>query len=141
MISTTFVKRSVPHDVDEPLYIQPVEDSAAVTLSVEPGVTVRFGQGRGASGVYVGTSDARQGQIVARGTAALPIRFTSAKPTPAAGDWLGFYFRYYPLSGTAFEHVTIEYAGGESAPSASGVDRATTTRRCSSWASVPPTAG
>jgi hypothetical protein len=114
MISTTFVKRSVPYDVDGPLYIQPVENAAAVTLNVEPGVTVRFGQGRGASGVCVGTSDARQGQIVAKGTAALPIRFTSSKAAPAPGDWVGFYFRHYPLSGTAFEHVTIEYAGGES---------------------------
>lgn len=114
MISTTLVKRSVPYDVDGPLYIQPVEDGAPVTLTVEPGVTVRFAQGRGASGVYVGTSDARQGQIVAKGTAALPIRFTSSKPAPAPGDWVGFYFRYYPLTGTAFEHVTIEYAGGES---------------------------
>lgn len=120
MISTTFVKRSVPYDVDGPLYLQPVEDGAAVTLTVEPGTTVRFAQGRGAAGVYVGTSSAREGQIVAKGTAALPIRFTSSKPTPAPGDWVGFYFRYYPLSGTAFEHVTIEYAGGESSATGFG---------------------
>jgi hypothetical protein len=113
-LSTTFVKRSVPYDVDGALYVQPVEDGAPATLTVEPGVTVRFGSARGSSGIFIGSSDTREGQIVARGTASEPIRFTSAKATPGPGDWMGLYFRHYPVSGTTFEHVTIEYAGGES---------------------------
>jgi len=120
-ITTTLVKRSAPYAVDGRIFIQPIEDGDAVTLNVEPGVTVRFGEGRGATGgVYVGASDQRQGQVIARGTAEEPIRFTSAKAAPAAGDWVGFYFRHYPASGTSFENVVIEYAGANSSSVGAG---------------------
>lgn len=119
-IPTTFVKRAVPYSVDGPLYVQGILDGELAVLNVEPGVTVRFGEGKGASGVYVGTSASRQGQIVARGTVDQPILFTSARPAPAPGDWMGLYFRAYPPSGTALEHVTIEYAGGDSSAVGAG---------------------
>jgi len=119
-IPTTFVKRGVPYDVDGPLYVQGLGDGDVATWTVEPGVTVRFAEGRGASGVFVGASESRRGQVVALGTARDPIRFTSSKATPAAGDWMGFYFRAYPTSGTRFEHVTVEYAGANNSTVGSG---------------------
>lgn len=119
-IPTTFVKRGVPYDVDGPLYVQSLRDGDVATWTVEAGVTVRFAEGRGASGVFVGASEALRGQVVARGTAAEPIRFTSSKAAPAAGDWMGFYFKAYPTSGTRFEHVTVEYAGANNSTIGSG---------------------
>ena len=119
-LSTTLRAKNVPYRLDGALYLAPVEDGAPAVLTVEAGVTLRFGTAKGSSGIYVGTSDTRQGQIVAQGTTAAPIRFTSAKDTPAAGDWMGLYFRHYPASGNAIENAVIEYAGGESAATGFG---------------------
>jgi MYXO-CTERM domain-containing protein len=84
-----------------------------VTLTVEPGVTVRAPSDRG---IQV------KGAILARGTLAKPILFTSDAATPAKGDWNGIELTSTCLdavydgdgnyqSGSVFEHVTIEYAG------------------------------
>jgi hypothetical protein len=119
-LSTTVRAKGVPYRIDGALYLAPVEDGAPAVLTVEPGVTVRFGAAKGSSGIYVGTSETRQGQIVAKGTADAPVRFTSAKDVPAAGDWMGLYFRSYPTSGNAIENAVVEYAGGESAATGFG---------------------
>jgi len=113
-LSHTFLDRGYPYRILHAIYLQPVLDGAPAVMTVEPGVTLRFTTDAGVGGVYVGTTEQRQGQIVAKGTAAKPIRFTSAKDAPAPGDWLGVYFRYYPTSGQVFEHVTFEYAGATS---------------------------
>ena len=119
-LSTTVRAKGVPYRIDGALYLAPVEDGDPAVLTVEPGVTLRFGAAKGSSGIYVGTSDTRQGQIVAKGTVESPIRFTSAKDVPGAGDWMGIYFRSYPTSGNAIENAMIEYAGGESAANGFG---------------------
>lgn len=119
-LSTTVRSRGVPYRFDGALYLAPVADGAPAVLTVEPGVTLRFAATKGSSGIYIGTSDQRQGQIVAKGTFEAPIRFTSAKATAAPGDWMGLYFRSYPSSGTQLENVVIEYAGGESAANGFG---------------------
>jgi hypothetical protein len=51
---------------------------AGVTLAIEAGVTVLFGQGEAMR---------IDGTLVARGTASAPITFTSSQATPANGDW------------------------------------------------------
>jgi hypothetical protein len=119
-LSTTVKAKGVPYRFEGALYLAPVEDGAPAVLTVEPGVTLRFDTAKGSSGIYVGTSDTRQGQIVAKGTADAPIRFTSAKDAPAAGDWMGVYFRSYPSSGTVIDNAILEYAGGESAANGFG---------------------
>jgi len=83
------------------------------TLTIEPGVEVRFAPG---TGLYVGDyykyKYPQYGAILARGTEESPIVFTSSAGTPAPGDWKGFYFRPPTNSGlTAFEHCLIEYGG------------------------------
>ena len=55
------------------------------TLTIEPGTTVQF-QGV-EDGLYV------DGTLVARGTAAAPITFTSDKAAKAPGQWKALYFR------------------------------------------------
>lgn len=96
-----------------PLHVAPYEDGDAVTLTIEPGVTIAFEEEAG-SGIYVGNGDARQGVLVAEGTAESPITFTSAADAPAAGDWMGIVLAYVPISGTHLDHVVVEYAGGDS---------------------------
>ena len=100
---------------DSPIRItENVEVAHSATLAIEPGVYVLF---------EPGTTLVCGGGFVARGTAELPIVFTSAKATPSPGDWLGLYLTEgtYPAmfdedgnfqSGTTLEHCIVEYAGG-----------------------------
>ncbi|HEY3445473.1 MAG TPA: hypothetical protein VGK67_03870 [Myxococcales bacterium] len=78
-------------------------------LTVEAGVTIRV-QTEGWIRTH-SDSGASTGAIDARGTAEKPIVFTSAAPTPAAGDWVGLYFDAYDAA-DALDHVRVEYAGG-----------------------------
>ncbi|MBI2303319.1 MAG: carboxypeptidase regulatory-like domain-containing protein [Chloroflexi bacterium] len=52
--------------------------STGVTLTVEPGVVVKFGDNLGMQ---------VDGTLIARGTASQPITFTSSRITPTAGAW------------------------------------------------------
>ncbi len=72
---------------------------SGVTLTVDPGVEVRFDQ-------YTGLEV--DGTLEALGTASQPITFTSMSLTPTPGWWSGISFRY----GTgALDYATIEYGG------------------------------
>lgn len=115
----TFKDLGAPYRIDGPMYVQPHADGLQTTMTVEPGVTLRFTETAG-SGLLVGSSSTRKGVLVAKGTAAKPITFTSAKPTPAAGDWMGVYFRHSPPSGNAIENAILEYAGADSTASGFG---------------------
>ena len=65
---------------------QSISDSGNVpTLTIEPGVEVRFAPG---TGLYVG-DDTGYGVLSAQGTQAAPITFTSNAASPAPGDWKG----------------------------------------------------
>jgi hypothetical protein len=56
----------------------PISVNSGVTLTVDPGVVVEFW-----SGNYLIVN----GTLMAVGTSASPISFTSASATPAAGNW------------------------------------------------------
>ena len=113
MLDDTLKARGVPYRMAGRLRVAPYVDGAAVKLTIEPGVTVRFDH-PGDSGLQIGTSPQRQGVIVAEGTAAAPILFTSAKSPPAAGDWRNLYFSHTPSTGNRVAHATFEYAGAPS---------------------------
>jgi len=86
-----------------------------VTLTVQPGVVVRFAP---ATILMV------NGGLVARGTPADPIRFTSNQPSGAPGQWGRILFNDTATdasfdeageyqSGSILEWAVVEYAGGE----------------------------
>lgn len=86
------------------------------TLTIEPGVTLRFDRGTllsmaGTSSAS-GNGDLALGSLHAVGTADRPIVFTSASATPAAGDWGGLVFNGAATARTRIEHAVIAYAGG-----------------------------
>ena len=54
-----------------------------VTLTIDPGVVIKFERN---------TQLTINGSLIASGTAARPIIFTSQEPVPAPGDWQGIYF-------------------------------------------------
>ena len=94
--------------------IQSVEVPAGSTLTIEPGVEIRFS----------GHSFVVRGTLLARGTAEAPIRFTSQNlESPSAQDWGLLTFegkssaaRYDQalnfVSGSIIEHVIVEYGHG-----------------------------
>jgi hypothetical protein len=119
--STTLRDRGVPYRVGHAnsaadLRVDPlVLASNTPVLTIEPGVVLRFKKG----GVLrvtasTGTQPARA-VLVAVGTAAKPIVFTSAEANPSAGDWLGIYFGQVPLAANRIEHAVVSFAGGASA--------------------------
>ncbi|NOK33046.1 hypothetical protein HMI49_07535 [Corallococcus exercitus] len=77
----------------------------AATLTIEAGAELRFDPGSRLL-VYDGKS-----ALIAAGTPTAPVVFTSAKATPAAGDWAGIRFE-----GTnpadRLEFIRVRYAGG-----------------------------
>ena len=73
------------------------------TLRIEPGVKISVDQGN-----YIWVED---GKLVAKGTAAEPIVFTSANKTQAAGDWVGIGLEGKTQAGTELDFVHIDYAG------------------------------
>ena len=57
--------------------------SSGVTLTNEPGVTVKFDSGKALQ---------IRGELVAQGTSGSPITFTSSASSPAVGDWVRLSF-------------------------------------------------
>ena len=105
---TTWTAANSPYIVTSSVLVQ-----QGVTLTIEPGVEVRFN---------AGLTLQVNGELIARGTEATPIVFTSNAPSPAPGDWGFILFTdtavdaIYDvngdyLSGSILEHCTIEFAG------------------------------
>jgi hypothetical protein len=66
------------------------------------------------SGASTDLSMTYPGSIVAAGTAAQPIVFTSAADTPAPGDWVGISFTSTTTPANVLDHVSLEYTGAHS---------------------------
>ncbi|HKA86080.1 MAG TPA: hypothetical protein VKE22_00390 [Haliangiales bacterium] len=112
----TIHARGVPYHIGDSvasheLRVGTTPGSPVATLTIEPNVTLRF-ESDGVLAVehFTGTNPA-SGALVARGTAAAPIVFTSASAAPAAGDWVGITFGSAANPNDALDHVRIEYAG------------------------------
>ena len=88
------------------------QNSDTATLTIEPGVTVKFEPG---TGLYIGYSNygnAYYGALLAQGTVDEPITFTSNAASPQAGDWKGIYFRdQTDDAATLLEYCVVEYGG------------------------------
>ncbi|MBX3207449.1 MAG: hypothetical protein KF764_20545 [Labilithrix sp.] len=113
-VDATLHERGVPYRVGENKrgdFIVGGEEGTVTTLTIEPGVVMRF-EPETAFKVQTFTTDKPSTAAVrALGTADKPIVFTSAASTPKAGDWRGLWFGGIPQPTNAFEHVRVEYAG------------------------------
>ncbi len=81
------------------------------TLTIEPGVVMRFHPGTQLAIERATGEFAASGVLRAVGTAARPIVMTSAAATPRAGDWVGLWYGGIPSADNRLEHVAIEYTG------------------------------
>lgn len=113
----TLRNRGVPYHVGrsagDSLLIGGREDEKLVTLTIEPGVELRF-ETNAALKVQHFVNDAPStAAIVAEGTAEAPIVFTSAAEAPQPGDWRGLWFGGIPDAKNRIAHAKIAYAGGD----------------------------
>lgn len=88
-----------------------VAGDTPTTLTIEPGVVIKVEKGAGLEVTHFTGDTGAPAAIVALGTAAKPIVFTSAAKTPAPGDWISLWFGGVPSGKNKFDHVKIEYAG------------------------------
>ncbi len=116
----TFHDRGVPYNVGSPGQtsgdLRVGGGKAFSTLTIEPGVTLKFNKNLAASlhVEYPTGNTAAMGALIAVGTAGKHIVFTSQSDAPAAGDWRGLTFGLLPSPKNQLEYVEILYAGGKS---------------------------
>lgn len=98
----TWIPMNVPYIIEDNMRIY--QNS---TLTIAPGTVLKFISGKN---VEVGWNNTH-GRLVAQGTEAQPIVFTSASPVPQKGDWQGIRFSRFALGGSLLEYCDIGYAG------------------------------
>lgn len=119
-VDETIPDRGVPYQMVASFNMRP-PSAEPTTLTIEPGVTLKFGGENfpAASGMTFGDIE-KPLRLVASGTQAAPITFTSGAPTQAPGDWSGLYWKAGAGNGNTMTYVTVEYGGGESATNGFG---------------------
>lgn len=102
-VNTTWTTGSV-YVIEGTLYI----DNA--TLTIQPGTIVKFKDG---AQINIGYNESGSA-LIANGTAAAPILFTSYASTPKKGDWDGIFFENGTASTSSLQFCRFEYGGGYS---------------------------
>lgn len=115
---TTLAARGVPYRVgggDTGGKMMRVQSTSSVPLlTIEPGVTMRFGKGVSLTVESSTTTGPASGALKAEGTADKPIVFTSAEASPAVGDWTGIVLGKKADPRTKISNAKISFAGGTS---------------------------
>ncbi len=105
--NTVWTLKNHPYLVDSDLHIYGNSADKTVTLTIEPGVEVRFGYN---TRLVLGWSRHQKGCIVAKGTKKKPITFTAYNKEP--GSWQGIYFARGAAAGKSIlKHCIVEYGG------------------------------
>jgi len=102
-VNTTWTTGSV-YIIEGTLYI----DNA--TLTIQPGTIVKFKDG---AQIDIGYNESGSA-LIANGTAAAPILFTSYASTPKSGDWDALFFENGTASTSSLKFCKFEYGGGYS---------------------------
>ena len=115
--NTTLHDRGVPYHIgsgNSGPRLDVTATSGVATLTIDPGVVLLFEAG-GSLRIEptLGTNPA-SGALIANGTAAAPIVFSSAATTPAAGDWQGIWFGQLVDPSSSIQYAHVEYAGAAS---------------------------
>ncbi|HVH43039.1 MAG TPA: hypothetical protein VM925_11870 [Labilithrix sp.] len=113
----TMHDRGVPYHVGRSqgssLIVGGRPDGQLVTLTIEPGVTLRFEPKSAFKVQHTANEKPSTAALKAIGTADKPIVFTSAASSPAPGDWQGLWFGGIPDPSNVIDHVRIENAGSD----------------------------
>ncbi|MDY0280456.1 MAG: hypothetical protein RBR35_07835 [Salinivirgaceae bacterium] len=105
--SFTWLKHDAPYVINHEIVIGAEGNGA--TLIIAPGTTLKFNIEKGFTFGYHSNN---YGKIIAEGTVAEPIIFTSSKTVPGKGDWKGIYL-YASSNGSSMKHCEVLYAGSD----------------------------
>lgn len=97
-VDFAFTEKCSPYTVNGEFYVD------GWTLTVEPGVEVRFGE---AGALYVAYN--APGRVLVKGSPEKPVKFTSAT-RKEAGAWKTIHL-YERADGSSFENTVIEFGG------------------------------
>ena len=86
-------------------------------LTIMPGTVIKFAAN---SSLTIGYST--NATIIANGTLANPIIFTSSALLPAAGAWKGLFFENHTLNNSSLSFCNIQYAGSNTNYGALNID-------------------
>ncbi|TAL18393.1 hypothetical protein EPN96_01085, partial [bacterium] len=107
--NATWTKANSPYIVKGNVSVY--KSGSLVTLTIEPGVEVRFVSGTGLT--FGSTSASYYGRLIADGTPEEPIIFTSASINPAPGEWgpitFNNLYQSNPLHGSSIKNAGISY--------------------------------
>ena len=82
------------------------------TLTIEPGVEVRFNKDATNARLSIGSSGTgTTGKLIAQGTETQKIIFTSNEASPQSGDWYSINFNSNASDDSIIENAIIEYGG------------------------------
>lgn len=115
-VDATLRDRGVPYRIGDSAVDRFVVGSGPdaprpVTLTIEPGVVMRFHPATVLEVEHATGDFAASGVLRAVGTAARPIVMTSAATSPRPGDWRGIWYGGVASASNRLEHVTLEYTG------------------------------
>ncbi|MFZ1983122.1 MAG: right-handed parallel beta-helix repeat-containing protein, partial [Desulfatitalea sp.] len=104
---------AIPYVLSGYSFVQGTDGADAITtLTISPGAVLKFNQGRY---LNIGAASGSPGALIAQGTAANPILFTSNQATPTAGYWNQIKFDDTANDGSTFlSHCVFEYGGSGS---------------------------
>jgi hypothetical protein len=100
----TWLNHGVPYVISGDVSVQDQTNSPVLTIA--PGCSLKFS---GDYEFYTGYTQA--GAIIAEGTVAAPIVFSTTVNPKAPGSWTGIGIYYRASSATSFDHCVFEYAG------------------------------
>ncbi len=103
LTNTTWSYQTTPYIISQSVSVYGA--SPEPTLTIEPGVVVKF---TGAFYLSIGTTS-NLGRLIAEGTSAAPIIFTSSVSTP--GYWHGLRFYNHAFMESILDYVTVENGG------------------------------
>ncbi|MBI2174206.1 MAG: right-handed parallel beta-helix repeat-containing protein, partial [Candidatus Omnitrophica bacterium] len=133
----TILHDGLPYIVTSTININYSISNTLKTLTLQPGVTLKFAANTGlTTGAYGSNFPAA---LIAQGTSTQPITFTTSSATPAPGQWSGLAFYSGTTAATILDYCIIEYGGAGSntanlyASGASPTIRHTTVRYSSAW--------
>ncbi len=118
-VDERFPRLAVPYQLRGSFAMQPTTQGALITLTIDPGVTLKLG-GPLASNPSIrlgsgdGTATSFPVRLNAAGTATAPITITSGAATPAPGDWAAIDWQAGPATGNVLANAVVEYGGGDS---------------------------
>ena len=124
-VDERFPATGVPYQIRDRFYMEPTTMGAVITLTIDPGVTLKLGGPLGNNpsiklGSGSGPTNNFPVRLIANGTAAAPIKITSGAAVPAAGDWAAIDWQGGPATGNVMHDVTVEYGGGTAATNGFG---------------------